>query len=726
LFEQQGFDSDVDADGWSGPFDYVEDDTVAINAGMYELGAVSGTIWNDADADGVLDGTEAGRAGVTARLLDADDLEVANTTTNSAGEYEFTALLPGVYKVKVDRPTGTVASRPYEGDDMDTDSEFDPVSDETALFRVLSSESIGNVNGGYAELSTLSGVAFRDDDMDGERDSGEPAMTEVSVRVYDEWGDLVAARTTDSQGSYTVSVAPGYGYSIEFGDDGSHVPTLCVSEPEMSFFTTDWWTPIFTPTPGETVTTDAGLIAAAEVSGHVSESGFDAGVSYTIDLADALVVLTDAAGDYVDSTLTTANGTYEFTVMPGQNYTVSYVDREGFLTPTADVVSTTAGQTATADGEYWELVELESAVVNGGDAALAGEQRSMVKSVMLEFDRPVTLGPAAASVALSDLGGGVFAGAVPETLIILPIDPDTGGYAASWKVEFSGASVEYGSIADGAYVLTVLGSQAIDAAGLGMAGNAALSFTRFYGDINGDASTDFSDYLAFSAALGSSEGDAAFVAGFDANGDATIDHSDTLALSSRYNLSVGHEPDATPAALPPFVNGLTGELYGDQRSRVTSLILTFDRAVALSAGALTVTGTAVNGAPIANLPAITMTALNADANGRASLWLATFSGAGVVAGSLADGTYEFTLNADLVADAAESHLEDDTVFSLGRLFGDVTGDGAVDSADETLFDSTFGLSAGDAGYRAAFDYNGDGIIDSVDEAAFQTRLGLSL
>ena len=70
--------------------------------------SVSGSVWRDADADGVIDGGETGYAGVELRLytdvngdgtVNGTDALVATATTDASGNYSFPGLTPGTYTV---------------------------------------------------------------------------------------------------------------------------------------------------------------------------------------------------------------------------------------------------------------------------------------------------------------------------------------------------------------------------------------------------------------------------------------------------------------------------------------------------------------------------------------------------------------------------------------------------------------------------------------------------
>ncbi len=63
---------------------------------------VGGTLWEDRNADGTLDGGEAARfAGVTVVLKNANGDIIATTTTDSNGNYLFSGLPDGTYTVDV-------------------------------------------------------------------------------------------------------------------------------------------------------------------------------------------------------------------------------------------------------------------------------------------------------------------------------------------------------------------------------------------------------------------------------------------------------------------------------------------------------------------------------------------------------------------------------------------------------------------------------------------------
>jgi hypothetical protein len=177
---------------------------------------------------------------------------------------------------------------------------------------------------------------------------------------------------------------------------------------------------------------------------------------------------------------------------------------------------------------------------------------------------------------------------------------------------------------------------------------------------------------------------------------------------------------AIALAQAPQVNGGLTALAGAQRSMVDQIVYTFNHAVSLAAGAVTialhqnVTVNGVSGQAVGTLPTLGYSSPDGGVT-----WVVTFSGNGVVNNSIADGVYDITLNHAAVSDAQGQALAADRTDTFFRLYGDTNGDGTVNNTDTFKFKSTFLKNVGDAGYLAYLDYNGDGTANNTD--AFQLK-----
>jgi hypothetical protein len=156
-----------------------------------------------------------------------------------------------------------------------------------------------------------------------------------------------------------------------------------------------------------------------------------------------------------------------------------------------------------------------------------------------------------------------------------------------------------------------------------------------------------------------------------------------------------------------------------QRSRVTSLTVTFSTQVTFAgtvASAFTLTrngGGAVNFSATASI-----------IGGATVVTLTGFTGNETQFGSLKDGRYTLTALASQISANGQQMASDFTfgdAQGLFRFFGDINGDRHVDIADFGLFSSAFNLSTGQTGFIAALDFNGDGHIDIADFGQFSVR-----
>jgi hypothetical protein len=77
------------------------------------IDAIRGAVFLDTDRNGVRrPAAEPGIANVRLTLYTQSRREVASTTTNLRGEYEFSGLTPGIYIVVESDPPGFVSSTP--------------------------------------------------------------------------------------------------------------------------------------------------------------------------------------------------------------------------------------------------------------------------------------------------------------------------------------------------------------------------------------------------------------------------------------------------------------------------------------------------------------------------------------------------------------------------------------------------------------------------------------
>lgn len=182
-----------------------------------------------------------------------------------------------------------------------------------------------------------------------------------------------------------------------------------------------------------------------------------------------------------------------------------------------------------------------------------------------------------------------------------------------------------------------------------------------------------------------------------------------------YNVAISAARIAALANLTPV--GVASVAVNDgaaQRSRVTSITVTFNGLVTLPANpttAFTVTGGIV--------PAVDVSGSTASQ----TIARLTFA-------SLTDGLYLFMVLGDTLTDSYGAKVDADgngqpggnRVSSFHRLFGDSDGNGTVNADDFAAFGNTFGTTVA----NNLFDFDANGTINAADFAEFGNRFGVTL
>ncbi len=198
-----------------------------------------------------------------------------------------------------------------------------------------------------------------------------------------------------------------------------------------------------------------------------------------------------------------------------------------------------------------------------------------------------------------------------------------------------------------------------------------------------------------------------------------------------------------PVVAGPTVESVQINDGSATRSQITSVLVTFSEEVehAGLANAFTLTNN-----DTAEVVTSVVVGIPVNADGKTSVEL-TFSsgtsvvdrpGPGLLANSLADGDYRLDVAAaQVVASSGGATMAADYVFGqtasgqpnnddFFRLYGDETGDRAVNLFDFAAFRSTFNRSTGNAEFLPALDSDGNGTVNLFDFAAFRSAFGNNL
>lgn len=197
-------------------------------------GTVGNRVWYDLDSDGLQDAGELGVNGVTVTLRDAgpdgvfgngDDI-IRTTTTNPLGDFSFTGLPAGNYRVEYSNlPAGFGTSPQNTGTDDGIDSDgAAPVAgvSVTPSFNLATGQDKLDVALGLtapANTNTIGDRFWIDTDNDGIQDGTETSgLPGVTVTLYNAAGAAVATTGTDANGNYLFAGLPDGTYTVGFSN----------------------------------------------------------------------------------------------------------------------------------------------------------------------------------------------------------------------------------------------------------------------------------------------------------------------------------------------------------------------------------------------------------------------------------------------------------------------------------------------------------------------------
>ncbi len=213
-------------------------------------GTIGDRAWIDTNGNGCQDAGEAGLAGVKVHLYGGCDgnTEVPSAvTTDANGNYLFSGLCPGTYRVEFETPTGYKQTQhnqvcnddPAVSDGQDSDCG----STDTCTTLTVNNPNDLTIDCGYIPEceGTIGDRAWIDTNGNGCQDAGEAGLAGVKVHLYggcDGNTEVPSAVTTDANGNYLFSgLCPGT-YRVEFETPTGYKQTqhnqVCNDDPAVS------------------------------------------------------------------------------------------------------------------------------------------------------------------------------------------------------------------------------------------------------------------------------------------------------------------------------------------------------------------------------------------------------------------------------------------------------------------------------------------------------------
>ncbi len=191
-----------------------------LNFGDYLLPGVSGTVFDDADADGIQGENEGPLAGVRVYAdLNGNgiwDENEPSDATGPDGDYHISALTPGSYVIRTDSST--------------IPSGYHSTGPESLSVTLVSGQNYSDADFGFRAVQsgtsgTIAGSVWNDANYDGIRSPDEGNMAGVTVNLI-RADTVVATAVSDEKGYYRFDNLPPGDYIVEFVPPSEYVFTL--------------------------------------------------------------------------------------------------------------------------------------------------------------------------------------------------------------------------------------------------------------------------------------------------------------------------------------------------------------------------------------------------------------------------------------------------------------------------------------------------------------------
>ncbi len=343
------------------------ENNTTIDAGIWTPLVLGNTVFDDQNNNGTKEAAEPGIAGVTVQLVNGAGAVVATTTTNASGNYQFTGLAPGDYKVVLPATnfaagaplagyvssTGTNGSatgpaEPGPATNNDTDNDDNGTGSAGMVMAVPVTLTSGGepttdgdgangnqtVDFGVFKPASLGDTVWNDVNQNGIQDPSEAGVPGVTVTLYNAAGTAIATATTDAQGKYSfTNLTPGdysigvsnlpLGATVTMADQGADNAADSDINP-----TTGRSAPVTLAAGDNNPTLDAGIVIPAGLGDKVFSDTNGNGIQDAGEpgVPGVTVTLYDGKGVQIAQQTTDASGNYFFPNLPAGVYTVGFTN----------------------------------------------------------------------------------------------------------------------------------------------------------------------------------------------------------------------------------------------------------------------------------------------------------------------------------------------------------------------------------------------------------------
>lgn len=331
---------------------------LAVPSALAEEGQVSGLVWLEKTVDGVIGGNESGVSGAKVTLErrneNGDPQVAVNTTTDKSGNFYFSSLPAGDYRLRIE------VSSEYHFTEFGQGSAALPAQGNVSYspyFTVQDGQSLIKDIGLTKSYASVSVIAFEDENANGGRMQSEELIRNVQVEViYEYEGEAysIAAAITNRQGEALLQhLSPGtYRVRVTLPENfvvgplGQKINGFynCILPNEDNTGLSE----PFTLNAKEGVTMGIGMVRTGSLTG---KAWYDANYNGKWDsdesgLTDAVITLYSPSLNLTRTAQADASGVYSFRGLQPGDYRLEFALPEGmiFTYPGASLITETASR----------------------------------------------------------------------------------------------------------------------------------------------------------------------------------------------------------------------------------------------------------------------------------------------------------------------------------------------------------------------------------------------
>ncbi|MFK7765870.1 MAG: SdrD B-like domain-containing protein [Mariniblastus sp.] len=382
------------------------DDGVEYNFGEVQPAQLKGTVWHDANNDGVINASEDRIGNVVIELFGKDGTKIAETVTDAQGNYCFEDLYPGDYIVRESQPLGFI-------DGIDTLGGVNGITSGDVLGNDEFCVTLGSGDEGteynFGEIKSASISGFVHGDANGDcifdPSEGDQPLAGVELVLLNSNGVQVGQTVTDANGKYSFdNLTPGT-YSVReitpdgYLDGGATLGTVgglsqgIAGQGILSSITVGSGDAAINYDFCEHIPADlCGTVYHDRNNNGVQDSGEEG-------IAGTRMVLTDENGNVIAETFTDDQGEYCFNDLIPGTYCVAEIQPNEFVDG-IDSVGNVGG-----DLENDKICNIELTGGDEGDEYNFGELKLAEISGQVHVDRngDCVFDPAIGERALADV-----------------------------------------------------------------------------------------------------------------------------------------------------------------------------------------------------------------------------------------------------------------------------------------------------------------------------------